>query len=148
MLAQVHHYQDPVIVIKMYLLMKKQVITKTSINCHVYHHPFYIMWAGDAVPCQGLWDRCYSPLYNDTTTGTTTAKKLWEDYRQNACSESLKPIEEANICIQCTCCESYSKWKKSHSVEADKLQRIANAPFYYAVTDEHIVVKSNNDTMM
>ena len=34
----------------------------------------------------------------------------------------------------------------THSVEASKLQWIADAPFYYAVTDEHIEVKTSDET--
>ena len=31
--------------------------------------------------CQGLYDRMYASLYQDETSGATTAKKLWEDGR-------------------------------------------------------------------
>lgn len=98
---------------------------------------------GDTLACQGLWDRQYSPLYNVATTGTTTPKKRWEVYR---CSESLMAAERAKISFHCSCCESYSKWKKTHSVAANELQKIADAPFYYAVTNEQIVVKSTSGT--
>ena len=94
----------------------------------------------EAVVCQGLWDRCYTPLYSDETAGATTAKNLWKSYRENA---PLMPVGGAKLSCHCSCCDSYSKWKKSHSVEASQLQKVADAPFYYAVTDEHIEVKSS-----
>lgn len=35
------------------------------------------------VPCKGLFDRKFEPLYDDGNAGATTARKLWIDSRKS-----------------------------------------------------------------
>ena len=88
------------------------------------------------------------PLHSDSTTGSTTPKKVWEECKQNVHNEFSMAIEEAKLNIHCSCCESYRKWKQTHPVEASQLQKLADSPFYYAVTHERIEVKTSDGSMV
>ena len=93
-----------------------------------------------SVACAGVYDRKYKQLYDDENSGCSTAKKLWESYRQAA-------NDPDDITVNCSCCKEYKVWKESHPIDCQKLKDMANEPIYYKVfpSKNVAVVENGND---
>jgi hypothetical protein len=91
--------------------------------------------------CQGLYDKIYAPIYQDESAGATTAKKLWEDGRRSEIAYIDK--EGCEFYTTCSCCTEYSSWKVAHKDLSADLQKLADQPRYYSVTNEIIEVVAN-----
>ena len=96
--------------------------------------------------CQGLYDRIYAPIYQDETAGATTAKKLWEDGRRSEIA--YIDNEGREFYTTCSCCTEYSSWKVAHKGLSTNLQKLADQPRYYSVTNEMIEVVENGDKIV
>lgn len=90
------------------------------------------------VPCKGLFDRKFEPLYEDGNAGATTARKLWIDSRKNG--ETYETPDGEQVCTTCDCCTEYASWKKTHCTAAQALQQIADIPCYYKVCNEQVKI--------
>ncbi len=83
------------------------------------------------VPCQGIYDRKYTPLHGDRTAGVTTAKKLWNDDGREKIISYIDSNKQ--FMVDCTCCASFQQWKKIHPVKSRQLKQIADKPLYYRI---------------
>ena len=92
-------------------------------NAHVHAH---------TVPCQGVYDRRFVPLYEDRNSGATTAKKLWTD---------------RHLGLECGCCQTYMEWKAKHPNLAATLQHDADQPTLFCVSPHervHAIINSES----
>ena len=81
------------------------------------------------MPCKGIYDRKYAELYNDKTTGATTAKKLWLDLQASS--------------PPCDCCTGGRDPQAAHD-----LQITADKPLYYEVFAlEEIAIPTTTGTI-
>lgn len=94
--------------------------------------------SADTVPCKGLYNRKYEVLYGDGNAGATTPKSLWVQSRKER--KCLESPEHGQILTECSCCTTYSEWKRVHKVAAEALQQIADIPCYYKVCDEQVTI--------
>ena len=95
---------------------------------------------------QSLYDRIYAPIYQDKTAGATTAKKLWEDGRRSKIAYIDKDGRE--FYTNCSCCTEYHSWKVAHKDLSADLQKLADQPRYYSVTDEVIEAVENGNKVV
>ena len=108
-------------------------------NMHSYHTSDETQNAS-AVPCQGLFDRKFEILYSDGNAGATTALKLWTDKHQEGSDGKISTSDNQEVNVICDCCKSYSEWKNTHQSAAQLLQKIADIPCYYKISEEQIRV--------
>lgn len=92
------------------------------------------------MPCQGLFDRKFEILYNDGNAGATTAQKLWTDKRKEESERIFCTSDGQRIDVICDCCMGYTEWKNKHQAAAKLLQKIADVPCYYKISEEQIKV--------
>lgn len=89
--------------------------------------------SADTVPCKGLYNRKYEVLYGNA--GATTPKSLWVQSRKER--KCLESPEHGQILTECSCCTTYSEWKRVHK---ETFQQIANVPCYYKVCDQQVTI--------
>ena len=92
------------------------------------------------MPCQGLFDRKFEILYDDGNAGATTAQKLWTDKRQKESDGIICTSDNQKVVVICDCCTRYTEWKGKHQIAAKLLQKAADIPCYYTISDEQITV--------
>jgi len=93
-----------------------------------------------AVKCAGVYNQKYEELYNDGSSGCTTAKKLWENHRQAA-------NNPYGVTINCGCCEEYRIWKESHPTDFQRLKNMSSDPVVFPSKRQiysHLVVQNGN----
>ena len=94
----------------------------------------------DTVPCQGLLDRKFEILYGDGNAGGTTAQKLWTDKCQKESHGIICTSDNQKVVVICDCCTKYTEWKGKHHTATKLLQKAADTPCYYKISDEQITV--------
>ena len=94
----------------------------------------------DTVPCQGLFDRKFEILYGDGNAGATTAQKLWANKCQEESDGIICTPEDQKVVVTCDCCTGYTDWKNKHQHAAKLLQKVADIPCYYKISEEQIAV--------
>lgn len=92
------------------------------------------------MPCQGLYDRKFEILHGDGNAGATTAQKLWTDKRREESDGIICTSDDQKVIVICECCTKYAEWKTKHPAAAKLLQKIANVPCYYKLSEEHVTV--------
>ena len=92
------------------------------------------------MPCQGLFDRKFEILYDDGNAGATTAQKLWTDKRQKESDGIICTSDNEKVVVICDCCTRYTEWKGKHQIAAKLLQKAADIPCYYKISDKQITV--------
>ena len=92
------------------------------------------------MPCQGLFDRKFEILYDDGNAGATTAQKLWTDKHQKESDGIICTSDNQKVVVICDCCTRYTEWKGKHLIAAKLLQKAADIPCYYKISDEQITV--------
>ena len=110
------------------------------------HEDLILFTIGVECTCQGLYDRIYAPLYQDETAGATTTKTLWEQGRRSSIAYIDKDGRE--FYANCSCCTEYHSWKLAHKDLSAHLQKLADQPRYYSVTDEIVEVVENGDKVV
>ena len=89
------------------------------------------------VSCQGIYQRKYAVIHGDRNIGTTTAKKLWMDARENPALSN----ESEGVVVNCNCCTSYKEWTWRHPCLAKSLQKAADTILYYQLyPNENVTV--------
>ena len=87
-------------------------------------------------------DQKYEELYNDGSSGCTTAKKLWEGHRQVVNNPD-------GVAINCGCCEEYRIWKESHPTDFQRLKDMSSDPVFYKVfPSKKVSVVQNGNTLV
>lgn len=86
--------------------------------------------------CQGLYERRFTPLYEDRNAGGTSAAKCWRDRRL---SHNCFSDEHGRLEVSCECCTTYKLWKTNHPTEHKRLVNLAAKPLYYEVKDKELI---------
>ena len=71
---------------------------------------------------------------------------MWEDGRRSGTAYIDKDGREFHI--NCSCCTDYRSWKQAHKDLSANLQKLADQPRYYRVTDEIVQVIENGDKVV
>ena len=48
--------------------------------------------------------------------------------------------DNQNLVVICDCCTKYTEWKSKHQTATKLLQKAADTPCYYKISDEQITV--------
>ena len=72
--------------------------------------------------------------------GATMAQKLWSDKHQKESDGIICTSANQKVVVICDCCTIYTEWKGKHQTAAKLLQKAADIPYYYKISDEQITV--------